>query len=69
MSFGNGKSKHKVEISIFLEDSGHVGVNLSSHNIVTVLGMIETAKNLILDSARNAPAPPESPIIVPRFEA
>lgn len=64
---GFGKPKHKVEITIFLEDSGHVGVNISSHNIVTVLGMIETAKALILSDQQPAPAPEESKIIKPRF--
>lgn len=66
----NGKKKNKVEVSIFIAEDGNIGIDFSSDNLVTVLGMVEMGKMLIqkkllLDSIK--PKEEESAIIKPRL--
>ena len=56
-------SDPKVSISIILDGQGRLGVSASSKNYITVIGMIELAKGIILKSKMNSEN--DSRIVVP----
>ena len=53
----------KARIEIILDTTGNVSFSSSSGNLVTIFGMLEVAKKIVLESK----APEEPSIVIPRL--
>ena len=56
--------KVKVGISVFIDEAGQVGFTSTSKNQITILGLLECAKAIVLNQIKSDPQE-ESRILVP----